>query len=120
MTAATFLYARNFTGLTNPDIEAAITEVSAQWSGALAFWADLDIATRTAKRESLINLLVAWHLADLMPMNLVDIASNGGMPLKMKSMGGVDLEFLANDVQPAMAVLLTNTFGIRALQAMMS
>jgi len=120
MTPETFVYAKNFVGLTTEDIESALLEVQAQWSGALSFWSDLPTAIRDVKRESLVNLLVAWHLADLMPRALDGVASNGGMPLKAKSIGGVDLEFLPIETQAAMSPLLTNTFGIRALQAILS
>jgi len=120
VTPQNFAYRRYFLTVSNDDIQAAITEVSAAWGGTQQMWDSYDEPTRQQIRDQIMNLLVAWHLADFYPIDLEGIASNGGMPLVMKSMGGVDTKFLPVEVQPALYPLLTNTFGIRAAQMIMS
>lgn len=116
ITTAQFLFRGNFPTLSNDEITAAITFVSAQWSGTQEFWADLPTTSRDAKRNMILHLLTAWHLADMYGEALEGVAANGGMPLQMKSMSGVDLKMLPIKTQEAMYSLLTNSFGIRAMQ----
>jgi hypothetical protein len=116
ITTEEFLFRRNFPTLSNDDIGQAITEVSAQWSGTQSFWAWLPPALQESKRDMVLHLLTAWHLADMFPEDLDGVAANGGMPLQMKSISGVDIKFLPLETQEAMYPLLSNTFGIRAMQ----
>lgn len=120
VTSQNFAYRRYFLTISDDDVETAILEVSVMWAGTQEMWSDWPDPQKTAIRDQIMNLLVAWHLADFYPIDMEGIASNGGMPLVMKSMGGVDTKFMPVEVQPALYPLLTNTFGIRAAQMIMS
>jgi len=116
ITTAQFIFRGNFSTLSDDDIASAITVISAQWAGTQEFWADAITTVRDSKRDLILNLLTAWYLADFYGETLEGVAANGGMPLQMKSMSGVDLKFLPIKTQEAMYALLTNTYGIRAMQ----
>jgi hypothetical protein len=120
VTADNFAYKRYFPLVSPTEIEEAITEMSVVWAGTQLMWDATAEPLRTSIRDMVMNLLVAWHLADFYTDALEGIAANGGMPLTMKSMGGVDVKFAEIKVQPALSPLLTNTFGIRAAQMIMS
>ena len=118
-----FTYARNFSFADGgaSEIAEAMSVINAQWYGVLnTFWASQDAVRQTATRNLVYNLLIAWYLADFFPMSLTAIGANGGMPVVKKSIGGVDITFLQYKVQEEMKVLTTNTFGLRALNMILS
>ena len=57
---------------------------------------------------------------DMFSESLSGVVSNGGMPIVKKSLGGVDLTFVQYKIQEEMKVLTTNTFGLRALNMILS
>ena len=120
VTALTFAYTAQFTTLPDGVLDATITEVYAEWSGTQEMWATLDSTLRDAKRDQVIQYLVAWKLADLYPECVNGIASNGGMPLAAKDIGGTNLKMLPIKHQEGMYMLFTNTFGLRAYQMIIS
>jgi hypothetical protein len=122
ITAADFAYWKNFdlTEVKDADVSAAILTVNAQWTGALSFWAALSAEIRAAKRLALENLLVAWHLANFFPGAVRGVMASGGMPVSSKSIGGTSLSFDLAQVQDSLKVLNSNTFGIQALQMILS
>lgn len=120
VTVANFKYRKYFLNVSDDDVAEAITTVSVTWAGTQKMWNGLDSTSRDAMRDAVLGLLVAWHLADFYTMDLEGIAANGGMPLVMKSMGGVDTKFMPVELQPSLYPLLSNTFGIRAAQMIMS
>jgi hypothetical protein len=115
VTARTFPYKAYFPELGSEELDAAISEVSAQWSGTQEFWADLEATIRQRKRDILLSLLVAWHLADMHPEACKGVVINGGMPLASKESAGVTIKFLPAKYQEALYPLMTNTFGVRAM-----
>ena len=60
------------------------------------------------------NYLVAWWLADAFPSYVTGIFTTGGVPLKEKKIGSVDLRFKDSTAQSGLAQLETNYFGLRA------
>jgi hypothetical protein len=120
VTVENFAYRANFPGMSNDTVEQAISAMSIQWSGTQEFWGSLSDPLRQQKRDLILSLLVAWHLADMYPEMTEGVMNNAGMPLEGKESGGVILRFLPLSVQEAMYPFLTNTFGIRALQMIMS
>jgi len=120
VTAETFSFRHNFRELKAEVITQAISDISVLYSGITDLWSTLDATTQQAKQDLLTSLLVAWQLADLYPEQTEGVVSNGGMPLSSKEASGVVLKFLPVKVQESMYPLFTNTFGIRALNMIMS
>ena len=120
ITALNFLYRDSFTGLPTNAVETTIQEVYAEWAGTQEFWADAPVNIQQAKRDMVANYLVAWKLADIYPSCVNGVASNGGMPLAMKDIGGTALKMLPIKMQEGMYQLFTNTFGLRAYQMIVS
>lgn len=116
MTPASFIYASNFPTLTDPQIQAGIDATETMWAGALEFWGGLSEPLRSKKRTLLENLLVAWYLADLFPGLVTGVVANGALPLTSKSVGGVSVSFLPFEMQETLKPLLSNSFGIMAMQ----
>jgi hypothetical protein len=119
MSAATFPWRANFpslySGAASPAVDAACAFIESNWSGIFELFGNLDAATQAKRQFNLEGLLVAWYLGDLYPAALEDAQSDGGMPLSSKSIGGTSVSRLAMDVQPGLRQLLTNAFGMQAL-----
>lgn len=115
-----FRFRRYFIGIPEEGINEVIDETYAIWAGTQCFWASLEPVSQQLKRDLLISFLIAWQLADLYPDQTENAMNNAGMPLMSKESGGVILKFLPVKVQDAMYPLLSNTFGIRALNMIMS
>ncbi len=121
MESGEFVYRHKFaSSVEDPDVTAAIATVEAQFAGALSFWAALPAAARDAKRLVLENYLVAWHLANVFPGSVRGIMANGGMAVSSKSIGGTSLSFDLVQCQDALSILQSNTFGVQALQMILS
>ena len=121
MTPAQFVFWKvNFPDLTEPQIVSAIAYVEAMWYGVLNFWGSLPQAVQAQKRLYLESLLVAWYLASMYPTQTQNVVSSGGMPIQSKSAGGLSVTFMGIEVQEAMKPLLSNTFGLQAIQAIAS
>jgi hypothetical protein len=120
MLPAEFLYIAKFPTLTDTDIQAAIDAIEAQYYGVIFdSWNSLDSEIRDKKRFLVENLLIAWYLANTNPASLEGVVANG-LPLSSKSAGGVSISMDAMPVQEGMENLKTNTFGIQALQMILS
>lgn len=116
-----FIYWKiNFPSLTMAQIQAAVLYVEANWYGVLTMWSTLPALLRDKKRVSLECLLVAWYLSNVYPQYLIGVVSNGGLPLSSKSIGNVSVQFLAIECQESLKPLLSNTFGLQALQIITS
>lgn len=109
------------TTLDDADIEVAIQMVETQFSGLKTLWGMLQEQEREAKRKLVYNWLVAWHLANLFPAKLKDVASNAGVPLHSKRIENIELRF-ANMVSQSgsLQALQSNVFGIQALEMIQS
>lgn len=120
MIASDFAYTTNFPTLTTQQIQNGINAVEAQFAGALLLWATLAEPIRTNKRTLIENLLVAWYLSDIYPQAVSGIVSNGGLPLTSKSIGGTSVSFKDISCPPGLENLVSNTFGMQALQMLKS
>ena len=115
MTRADFKYADNFPTLSDAQINAAYDDVCVMFSGVLSLWGVLSEPTRTAKRNLCINLITAWYLADMNPLAVKGVVSNGGMALGSKSIGGTSVSFSDMEAQEGLKQLNSNLFGQKAL-----
>lgn len=120
MTYSDFTYSSNFPTLTPSQITAAIGVVETMYSGILECWADLSDPLRTNKRLLVENLLIGWYLANMYPSAVRGIVANGGLPLSSKSIGGTSVSFQTIATQRGLEALLSNTFGLQALQMILS
>lgn len=117
-----FTYRKNFPGLTDETIEGFVPVIEAQWYGALNdFWSGMLAVARDQNRLNFKNLILAWHLANLFPGEVVDAIANGALPLTGKSSGGLSLQYMGLDsVQDALKPLMSNQWGMSALSMLMS
>ena len=123
ITSATFIYTANFPSLSPAQIDASCLAVDAMWSGIDSLWQKLPQTKRDAKIAMLQNLMVAWYMTDIYPAQVTGIVSNGGLPLQSKAIGGeggVSVTMRALGEQDALVPLSSNTFGVQALQMIMS
>ena len=120
MTYSDFTYSSNFPSLTTSQIDAAIGVVETMYSGILECWNNLPDPVRTNKRALVENLLVGWYLANMYPSAVRGIVANGGLPLSSKSIGGTSVTFKDIAAQRGLESLLSNTFGLQAMQMILS
>ena len=120
MTHTDFTYSNNFPSLTTSQIDVAMGIVETMYSGILECWSNLQEPLRTNKRALVENLLVGWYLANMYPSAVRGIVANGGLPLSSKSIGGTSVTFKDIATQRGLEALLSNTFGVQALQMILS
>jgi hypothetical protein len=118
-----FEFAQYFPGITAQQVNKALARVQAQWYGLLNgdLWASLPQAVQAAKIDAMSDLLVAWYLANNFPDHVVNAIANGALPLSGKSIDGVSVSYKdVENVQGEMKLLLTNQWGVAALQMFQS
>ena len=118
-----FEYAQFFTGITSQQVTKALMRVQSQWYGLLNgdLWAGLPQTVQAGKIDQMSDLLVAWYLAENFPSNVVNAIANGAIPLSSKSIDGVSVSYMPlENVQGDMKMLLTNQWGVQALQMFQS
>lgn len=121
MTVESFMFRTKFKeGLADEDIQLAIENITADWSGVPTLWRVLPKKQREDKINLTMNYLVAWWLADYNPSLVNGIFTTGGVPLLEKEIGGVRLRFRDQNVQDAYSKLKSNYFGLRALDLLLS
>lgn len=125
LTAQTFPFRRNFPGLYDvngyaPEVDNAILIVETEWSGIFEMFSTLDMQTMINRQAILDSYLVGWWLGDMFPGKMRGVQGDGGMPLVSKSIGGVSVTRKEIEMQPALAPLLSNTFGVKAAMMLMS
>lgn len=115
MTVSSFMFRRYFSSkVTDENIEEAIQVINVSWHGISTLWSTLADVDRDNKINLCYNYLVAWWLADAFPSYVTGIFTTGGVPLKEKKIGSVDLRFKDSTAQSGLAQLETNYFGLRA------
>ena len=115
MTVSSFMFRRYFSSkVTDENIEEAIQVINVSWRGISTLWSTLAGVDRDNKINLCYNYLVAWWLADAFPSYVTGIFTTGGVPLKEKKIGSVDLRFKDSTAQSGLAQLETNYFGLRA------
>ena len=115
-----FIYWKSdFPTLTDSQIQTAIAYVESTWYACLSFWQALPYDLQQSKRKFLESLLVAWYLNDMYP-DQTNTMGTGGMPMSEKEIGKVRIKFLEYQVQDGMKPLLSNVFGIKAMDIIIS
>jgi hypothetical protein len=101
-------------------LEDAIDAVYAVFTGVDTIWARQPAQIYYDKTLLCYRLLTAWYITDLYPTLSAGVASRGGIPLKFKKIGGVnigfrDVEKIGNgNYQDLLDSLQSNVFGVKA------
>lgn len=110
-----FTYRDKFLNLSEEEFTEARDIVMAMWSGVMEMWGACSEDVRQRKRSAVMNLLVAWYLADVYPLKLTGgIQSSGGMPVASKHIRDVSVSFHQLDLPEEYGALASNQFGIKA------
>jgi len=102
-----------------PVIEEAVSSVYAMFHGVNNLW---DIHPRDVWYEKTVlcyRLLIAWYIADTNPRFLSGVPMMGGVPIKRKKIGDIDITFADNNAengsyQDLLSSLKSNPFGHKA------
>jgi hypothetical protein len=116
---------QQFPRLSNPAnaevLEEAISTVYTIFTGVSTLWDLHPQAVYYEKTVTCYRLLVAWYIADTRPMFLSGTPMMGGVPLKRKKIGDVDITFADSAVSQAdgsykdlLSSLKSNPFGHKA------
>lgn len=105
-------------------IQQAIDAVYAVFYGVSSIWKGHPEGVWFEKTRICYRLLTAWYIADMYPKYVSGMPVMGGVPLKRKKIGGVDLTFQdavkrADGRQNLLAGLESNAFG-KAARLMIS
>lgn len=110
-----FTYKNKFSSLTEDEFAEAKGIVSAMWSGVMQLWAVCEESVRNQKRSAVLNLLIAWYLADVYPTRLIGgMQTSGGMPITRKRIRDVDISYAQLNLPQAYDALGSNQFGVKA------
>lgn len=87
----------NFPKLLNKDnlwvIEEAIDSVYTMFSGVGTIWSNNPRPMWYSKTQLCYRLLAAWYIGDLYPWAVSKVPTMGGIPLKSKKIGDVQIVF---------------------------
>lgn len=115
LTLDEFKYKDKFIDLTQEQFSEAKDYILAMFAGVLEMWRILSKETRWRKRSSCFNLLIAWYLTDLYPLQVTGgISSSGGQPLASKRIKDVSLSFARNTLPTDYEILASNQYGMKA------
>ena len=115
LTYADFTYKNKFTELSEDEFTEACNIVKAMWSGVLKMWSVCEEEERNQKRSAVLNLLVAWYLADMYPTRLTGgMQTSGGMPITRKRIRDVDISYASLNLPQSYDALASNQFGVKA------
>jgi hypothetical protein len=99
-------------------IADAIDAVYSMFKGISDLWDVHDRQTWYDKTVLCYRLLTAWYVADIYPLYLAGTPTMGGIPLKRKKIGGVDITFpdgaSSSDWLDLLESLKSNVFGNKA------
>ena len=116
-------YGQNFPDLLAEDkndfLDNCINDVYTLFFGVKDLWSHLPRKNYVAKTQMCYGLLVAWYITDVFPDYAVGVTSSGGIPIKMKSIGGTKIQFAdTSSGNTSYADLLqslkSNSFGAKA------
>lgn len=115
-------YGQNFPDLLPEEkddfLDNCISSVYTLFYGVADLWSHLPRKSYVAKTQMCYGLLVAWYITDVFPDLAVGVMSSGGIPVKMKSIGGTKVQFADNSSTALGADLLqslkSNAFGAKA------
>jgi hypothetical protein len=102
-------------------LEDVIDSVYAIFPGVNTLWDVHKWKTWYEKTRMCYRLLIAWYLGDLYPTLVAGVSLMGGIPLKRKKIGGVDLTFSdsattsnVKDYEDVLIQLKSNPWGAKA------
>jgi hypothetical protein len=102
-------------------LEDAIDDMYTMFHGVQTLWDSLDGQVWFEKTRLAFRLLIAWHVTDTYPTLSSGVASMGGVPLRRKKIGGVDVHYAESavptpykDYRDLLGYLKSNVFGNRA------
>lgn len=117
-------YGQNFPDLLdegkNDFLDNCISDVYTLFYGVKDLWSHLPRKSYVAKTQMCYGLLVAWYITDVFPDYAVGVTSSGGIPIKMKSIGGTKIQFADNSngnnasYADLLQSLKSNSFGAKA------
>ncbi len=98
-------------------LESVIEDTYTMWHGINTLWNLLDEQQYFDKTRLCFRLLTCWYIADQYPKYVRGIPSMGGMDLRRKKIGSVDITFGDNGVNDldSLSYLKSNPFGRKAL-----
>lgn len=101
-------------------IEEAIDTVYAMFTGLETLWSFNDRQTWYDKTFTVFRLLTAWYIVDQYPRYTNGVPGTGGLPIKRKKIGPVDITFNTGTFLPykgyidMLQPLRSNNFGNKA------
>lgn len=118
-------YGQNFPDLLLEDkndvLDTAILDVYTLFYGVGDLWDNMGRREYVDKTQLCYGLLIAWYITDLFPDLSLGVVSSGGIPIKMKSIGGTKIQFgetasTAGAVNNAdlLQSLKSNSYGAKA------
>lgn len=105
----------------NEFLDTCINDVYTLFYGVGDLWSHMARREYVDKTQLCYGLLIAWYITDLFPDLSLGVVSSGGIPIKMKSIGGTKIQF-GETVSNAGAVnnadllqsLKSNSYGAKA------
>ena len=105
----------------NEFLDTCINDVYTLFYGVGDLWSHMARREYVDKTQLCYGLLIAWYITDLFPDLSLGVVSSGGIPIKMKSIGGTKIQFgetasTAGAVNNAdlLQSLKSNAFGVKA------
>ena len=77
----------------NDVLDTCINDVYTLFYGVADLWSHMGRTEYENKTQLCYGLLVAWYITDLFPDYALGVVSSGGIPVRMKSIGGVKIQF---------------------------
>ena len=118
-------YGQNFPDLLAEDkrsfLQETIEDVYTMFYGVSELWEHLPRTSYENKTRLCYGLLVAWYITDIYPDYAVGVMTTGGIPLKAKKIGGVNIQFSEQRFRVGstnnanlLQSLKSNSFGAKA------
>jgi hypothetical protein len=102
-------------------LQDAIYAVYVMFHGVQDLWDLQSESVWFEKTRLAFRLLTAWYIADMYPTVSAGVASMGGVPLRRKKIGGVDIQYADSavsapykDYRDLLGYLKSNVFGAKA------
>lgn len=77
----------------NEFLDTCINDVYTLFYGVGDLWSHMDRREYVDKTQLCYGLLIAWYITDLFPDLSLGVISSGGIPIKMKHIGGTKIQF---------------------------
>lgn len=77
----------------NEFLDTCINDVYTLFYGVGDLWSHMARREYVDKTQLCYGLLIAWYITDLFPDLSLGVVSSGGIPIKMKNIGGTKIQF---------------------------